>query len=275
MEQRRLMARASLPFWFRAGVAAGFGTLFAAYALLQDPARLRLVASPLAGIAEEQLAPLLGMPSGFPPFDPEPPSGAYRVNGMLVEYASFPLGEPPAEVLSRFALGFEKAGYEHKTTLLRGFPALVGFHPESKMLLMVRIEEGPQGSRRVRLSQQNLSQWRRGGDNEIPGLPTYPGATGKVLVEHFGERDVTTLTYVVDGTPEAVSRFYVDVLRRAGWIEDRPSPSPWIAEAPVHFLRGPEGECSVVATPSPGSGTSALLMVTLDRGRTRSAEARG
>lgn len=254
--------RSGMPFWFRATIAGGFGTLFALFILARDPARGGVFASTLLDEAA-RVAPMLGPPPSLQALEADPSHGAYLVNGMRVEYAVLPITEKVGTVMGKLAVGFEQAGYEHRTSFVNGFPAVTAIHPKSKMLLTARIEEGPEGETRLRLSQQNLTQWKADFHPRIAELPDYPGATSNILVDHLGKRRVRTLTYSVGSTPQAAARIYADVLRNAGWVEDQP---PLQMDAlPIHFFRGPAGECSILATVRP-DGMGSLVMVTLDSG---------
>src|SRR5207249_1984189 len=132
----------------------------------------------------------------------EPAKGSYVLNGMHVKY--FTMGSPRGggKTIIQLENLMARAGYVHRIISIQGVPTLVGIHPETKVMLTARPGRDLKGSPAVRFSQQNLSELREDFPAEIPGVPIYPGASGKTLISSDDSPKSESLMYAADGTAE-------------------------------------------------------------------------
>ena len=190
----------------------------------------------------------------------EPANGAYTLNGMLVRYRTYPVPAGPDEAISRFEGAFRKAGYRTKVLPVVGQRTLVGVHPETKMMLTMRPGQDRQGRPTLRLSEQDLSRLDPSFRAEIPNVPTYPGATRKMLVKWVEGGRSTALTYAITSSAESVARFYLQEMKIRGWERlVPPAQAPFSGTSVVFFQKG-EQECSVVVMPDSEAGETVVLI---------------
>jgi hypothetical protein len=253
-----------LPRWFRVAVGSLAAALLIPWWLLRSEGLGHALGRSAVDRWVEQAAPWIGPPRalGLPR---EAPKGRYFVNGMLVQYATYAAPRGAATMMARFRKGFERAGYEQRELAVGGRRTLVAIHPVTKVMLTVRPERDRTGREMLRLTQQNLGELDRGYRPELPGIPVVPGARGSVLVSATREPRNGTLTYAIDGSPQAAARFYLEEMRRRGW-ESLEAPAGLAGNGLLFFRRGGK-ECSVMTIPRP-SGTGSVVFITL-------AEARG
>src|SRR5205823_3467590 len=117
-----------------------------------------------------------------------------------------------------------------------------------------------------RFSQQNLSELREDFPAEIPGVPIYPGASGKTLISSDDSPKSESLMYAADGTAEDIRRYYLAEMRLSGWSPiAAPSAPPGLAAGVIFFSRAGQ-EASVLLAEIPQSAGS-LVLVTVGAGQ--------
>jgi hypothetical protein len=244
------MQRNHLPIWFRAVFAGLFAVLFGAFLLLRGGGAPAAFARSLLERAAPRIRPVLNTDAAIASasWRAQPRNGAYRLNGMRVEYHTFKAPATATEVVERFEKAFKKAGYKTKRIVVQGQATLVGLHPKTNELLTVRPTRTEHGSI-VRLTQQNLGELREGFKAEIPGVPVFPGGEGNTLVESE------------DGTPSKTFSF---VARSDGdFVAQLPMPSMVPPDSPLKvFFFAKEGrECSVMLFPAEVGTTVGMVSV--------------
>jgi len=251
-----------LPFWFRAVVFALFAILLVPYFLLRNGAQREALARTLAGSVIRDLAPVLQTQAVLPGGMVEPADGAYSVNGMRVEYHTYPNRLGVKETFRRFEAAFDRVGYLHRIVPVQGATTLVAIHPETKMLLTVRPGRDPEGNPMLRLAEQNLSELDPSFRAEIEGVPEYPGAKHLMLVSSERGSLSRSLTFTTDDPAAAVARYYARAMRTSGWAPlESPRMLPQPGLEPLFFQKR-QAECSVLAIPSAESGET-FVMVTM------------
>ena len=176
MMQRKVSSRflgGSMPLWFRATVAGLFALLFAGYWLLDGEG----ASAAFGRTADDRLIdaaePTLRMETS-PALRPALPNhGSYRVNGMLVRFNTYPVGDPQAK-LREIEMGFRKLGYQTRRKTIEGDETVLGIHPKTKVMLSASATHFRGGVPALRLSQRNLGELKRGFKAELPGIPDPP-----------------------------------------------------------------------------------------------------
>jgi len=259
-----MSVRASgLPRWFRGVLVAVFLVLIGALLLLGHCGVRQAVASALLErMVRNDYLPMVERSMTLPRRRPEPPDGAYSVNGMLVEYHTMPAPVGPAETLRRFDQAFHQSGYVTRVITVMGKTTLAAIHPKTKMLLTVRPGRDASGKPVVRLSQQDLSQISSSFRAELPGLPVMSGARNRVLVRSVTGEKATSLTYTVTDNVDGAIAYYASELAARGWHRLMPPVDPPFGKFKALFFEKDGDECYLVA----GQGENAaetIVMVTL------------
>lgn len=252
---------ARTPRWFRFALAGMMAVLLVPYFLLREGGESR--ASTPAALMNRmlgQVAPLLRAQRPTTLRVPQTASGSYFVNGMRVQYATYGAPRGGDEMLRRFESAFEKAGYLHRRAPVEGEEALVAIHPDTKVMLTARPERDARGRSVVRLSQQNLSELDPRFRAEIAGVPTVPGASGKLLVEQADRAGTSSLTYSASTSPQSAARFYLQQMKAFGWERLVSPAGSELAGSWVLFFQKDGVECSVVVMADPEAGASMVLV---------------
>jgi len=194
-----------------------------------------------------------------------PADGSYSINGMPVEYHTYAVKESADEISRKFKLGFERAGYKFGVFEIQGAPTLVAIHPDTKVMLTVRLVRDRAGKPGMRLTQQDLSKLDPGFDARIPGMPLYPGASQRMLISSIEGAPSQSLSYRAPGSPAMVEQFYRDEMSAAGWRRFD-SPTRLGGDSPVSLFFEREGlESSLLIVPQEASsGTFVMLTLTGD-----------
>ena len=253
----------NLPRWFRVFFVVAFALLLVPFVLLKTSIGRDAIAYGIAGAFDGgRLTPLLASDAVLPGRFELPADGTYVINGMPVEYHTYPVRESAASLTRQFQRGFEAAGFEQKLIDVQGGRTLVAVHPETKMMLTVRLVRDRAGKAGVRLTQQDLSKLDAGVDTELPGVPTYPGAGQRLHISSVGGRPAQSLSYVASGSVGMVEQFYRDEMRAEGWQRlDPPVRLPEGSPLTLFFER--RGlESSVLIVPQDGM-SGAFVMITL------------
>lgn len=250
--------RRHFPVWFRVAVVLIFSALLVPYFLLRggDASEAR-IASVLARASD--LIPVLRTQAMRSRSIAEPDRGSYRLNGMLVWFQTYPISRGAGNPLGGFERAFEAAGYKYRTFTVQGHPTLVAIHPETKMMLTARFGNLRNGWSTVRLSQQNLSQLDPSFRAEVPGVPAYPDATHKMLIESTEGRKSKSLSYESRSSADWIQRYYEQEMPGRGWARLVPPVDPRQAGLSVLFFEKGGEECSVVVSTDPEGGGSIVL----------------
>ena len=248
------------PLWWKVAVGVLFASLLVPYFLLRggiSPALARSVFERF----QPQITPLLRTQAALPQFArKEPLSGAYYLNGMLVQFQTTRARAGLEEVVAKFEKAFKKTGYLSRRVMVQGQPTLVALHPQTTMLLTVRPSRDATGHAVVRLAQQKLSELNPEFRAEITDVPTYPGAQGAMLVQSADDRQAESLTFSLETTPSTVVDYYRQQMPTLGWK----TPGAELPSAPgVSILEFEKNgaQCSVLVFADPES-SGAFVMLT-------------
>jgi hypothetical protein len=256
-----------LPRWFRAALVAVFLALVTGVLVVSNGGVRQAVASSLLERVVRNYVPAMEQTMSLPRRRPEPPTGAYYLNGMLVQYHTMPAPVGSAEALRRLDEAFHKTGYVTRTINVLGQPTLVAIHPQTKMLLSARPGRDGAGQPTVRLSQQDLSELDPAFQPEIPGLPLFPGARNRVLVRSASGPSATSLTFTINDSPEGAAGYYERELAARGWHRlVPPGASPFGDLKALFFERGGE-ESYFVAGPGAQPGETTVMITLTEQGR--------
>jgi hypothetical protein len=252
-----------MPLWFRIAFGASFALMLVPFVVLKTGVGQEAIAYGVANLFESgRLAPLLATDAALPGRFELPADGSYVMNGMPVEYHTYPVRESAASLTRQFQGSFERAGYKHKVVDVEGAPTLVAVHPETKMMLTVRLVRDRMGKPGVRLTQQDLSKLQAGTDVELPRVPTYPRAGQRVHISALEDRPSQSLSYLASGSVGMVEQFYRDEMKAEGWRRlDPPVRLPEGSPVPLFFERNGL-ESSILVVPLEGS-SGTFVMVTL------------
>ena len=257
--------RRVLPLWLHFVTAGVMGALFLVFLILRGSGIEARAQSFFETIAQSA-SPVLNADAMLGRRTAESAKGSYVVNGMHVKY--FTMGAPQGGGRTIIELEnlMARAGYIHRIILVQGVPTLVGIHPETKMLLTARPGRDLRGSPAVRFSQQNLSELREDFQAEIPGVPIYPGASGKMLISSEEGPRSESLMYSAGGLAEDIRRYYLTEMGLAGWSPIAAPPAPPGLSASVMFFAKAGREASVVLAEIPQSAGS-MVLVTVGGGQ--------
>jgi hypothetical protein len=258
-----------LPRWFRVVLVIVFGVLSTCVLLLSNGGVRQAVASSLLERMVRDYVPTMDQTEALPRRRPEPPDGAYYVNGMLVEYHTMPAPVGPAETLRRLDLAFHQAGYVTRTMSVMSRTTLLAIHPQTKMLLTARPGRDGEGQPTVRLSQQDLSKLDLNFRAEIPGLPTFPGARKGVLVRSASGPRTTSLTFTINDSAEGAADFYDRELTARGWRRLVPPDGTPFGELKALFFEKDRQESYFAAGPGAESGETVVMITLTDQGGPR------
>lgn len=253
-----------MPLWFRAAVAGLFVVLLVPYVLVHG-------GGPGAAFARSAVGGFARRPRAASPdlallaAARRPDDGSYLLNGMPVRFHTVAVPASAADAIARFERAFREAGYVTHRTTAGGSAMLVGLHPKTSMMLSVRASVDRAGRTAVRLAEQDLSKLDPNFRAEIPGMPVYPGATRKILVEPLRGAGARSLTYTASGSPDSAARFYLAEMRARGWDRVVAPASPPIGDFATLFFRRDGEECSIVIMPSTESG-GAIVLATVGAG---------
>lgn len=258
------MKRRVLPSWVHVVTAGVIGTLFLGFLIVRSGGIEARAQSFFETIAQSA-SPVLNADAMLGRRTAEPAQGSYVLNGMHVKY--FTMGAPQGggKTIIQLENLMARAGYVHRIIPIQGVPTLVGIHPDTKMMLTARPGRDLRGSPAVRFSQQDLSELREDFQAEIPGVPIYPGASGKTLISSDEDSKSDSLMYTAGGTAEDIRRYYLAEMKLEGWS---PIPAPAApAGLPVGVIFFEKGgqEASVLLAEIPESAAS-LVLVTVGAG---------
>jgi hypothetical protein len=255
-----------LPRWFRVVLVVVFLALTTGVLLTSNGGVRQALASSLLERMVRDYVPAMEQTVALPRRQPEPPSGSYYLNGMLVEYHTMPAPIGPAETLRRLDSAFHKAGYVTRTQNVMGRTTLLAIHPQTKMLLTARPGRDGTGQWTVRLSQQDLSKLDPNFRAEIPGLPAFPGAHKSILVRSASGPRTTSLTFTVNDSPEGAASYYEQELAARGWRRLLPPDAPFGSLKALFFERNGE-ESYFVAAPTANTGETTVMITLTESGR--------
>jgi hypothetical protein len=251
----------ALPLWFHVVFAGAFGVLVLGFLVVRSgaiDARAQSIFDSMAGA----VSPVLNAGAMLGRHDTESAEGSYVLNGMHVRYVTYGAPRGGGRTIIELEQLMARAGYVHRILPIQGAPTLVGIHPETKVMLTARPGRDLAGNPAVRLSQQNLSELREDFDAQIPGVPVYPGATGKMLISSDHGPKSESLMYAALGAVADIRSYYVAEMRAAGWTAlGAPSLSGRIDAGVTFFKKGGE-EASVLLTEIPETAGT-LVMVTV------------
>lgn len=263
------MKRRVLPSWVHVVTAGVIGVLFLGFLIVRSGG-VEARAQSFFDLIARSAAPILNADSMLGRRTAEPAQGSYVLNGMHVKY--FTMGAPQGGGRTIIELEnlMARAGYIHRIIPVQGVPTLVGIHPETRVLLTARPGRDRRGSPAVRFSQQNLSELREDFPAEIPGVPVYPGASGKMLISSDGGARSESLMYAAGGTAEDIRRYYLAEMQLAGWSPIvAPAAPSGLAAGVMFFSRGGE-EASVLLAELPQT-SAAMVLVTVGGGHAEEA----
>jgi len=258
----------NLPRWFRAVLGVFFLAVVGTLLLVRNGGVREVLASTILDRVVRDYVPMMEQTIALPRRQPEPPDGAYYLNGMLVQYHTMPATVGPAETLRRLDVAFHQTGYRTRMLTVMNRPTLVAIHPQTKMLLTARPGRDRAGGYTVRLSQQDLSELNARFRAEIPGLPVVPGARNRILIRSAEGPPVTSMMFTVDDSPDGATSYYLNELRSLGWSRMiPPGQSPLDSMKTMFFEKG-QDECYVVAGPGGRTGESFVMVMLSGKGRT-------
>jgi hypothetical protein len=257
--------RRTLPLWLHFVTAGAMGALFLAFLILRIDGMEARAQSFFEAIAQSA-SPVLNADAMLGRRTTAPAKGSYVLNGMHVKY--FTMGAPQGggKAIIQLENLMARAGYIHRIISIQGVPTLVGIHPETKVMLTARPGRDLKGSPAVRFSQQDLSELREDFPAEIPGVPIYPGASGKTLISSDDGPKSESLMYAAGGTAEDIRRYYLAEMRLSGWSSIAAPPAPPGLAAGVMFFSRAGQEASVLLAEIPQSAGS-LVLVTVAAGQ--------
>jgi hypothetical protein len=252
-----------MPLWFRVAVCTMFAVLLVPFVLLHSGSGRNAMADALARSFGVEMVPMLATQAMLPGAFQFPADGSYSINGMPVEYHTYPvLHETAQSIVGRFQHVFEKSGFQVKLVPTEGSPTLVGIHPDTKMMLTVRPVRDSEGTPGIRLTQQDLSKFDPKFDARIADLPVYPRATQRILISSIEGTHTRSLTYQAPGSAAMVEQFYRDEMHAEGWRRFDP-PARLPPGNPVALFFERDGvESSLLIAPQEGS-SSTFVMITL------------
>lgn len=256
-----------LPRWFRAVLVVVFLALATGVALVSNDGVRQAMANPLLERMVREYLPAMERTASLPRRHPEPPDGAYYLNGMLVEYHTVPAPIGPAETLRRLDAAFHQTGYATRLVPVMGRVTLVAIHPKTKMLLTARPGRDGTGAPTVRLSQQDLSKVDPSFRAEIPELPAFPGARNPVLLTAADGPRSTSLTFVVNDSVDFAADYYSKELGSRGWQQLVPPGSSPLPAMKALFFEKDGDESYFVAGPGPQVGETFVMITLTEHGR--------
>lgn len=249
-----------MPRWFRFAVFALAAALLVPFVLLKSSSGREALAYATRSVAGAM--PILDAHAALSGQVALPGDGSYRINGMPVEYHTYAVREDASSITRKFQAGFEKAGYKHGVVAVQGSPMLVALHPETQMMLTVRLVRDRQGTPGMRLTQQDLSKLDPAYDARIPGMPLYPGSTERMLVSSIEGTPSQSLTFQAPGSAPMVEQFYRTEMQAEGWQRFEP-PVRLPDGSPVSLFFERDGlESSLLIVPQEGT-TASFVMLTL------------
>jgi hypothetical protein len=257
--------RRLLPLWFHLVFAGTFGALVLGFLVLRSGGFEARAQSFFDAIAQTA-APILNADAMLGRRTAEPAQGSYVLNGMNVKYQTFGASRGGGRTIIEIENLMARAGYVHRILLVQGVPTLVGVHPDTKVMIMARPGRDLRGNPAIRLSQLNLSELREDFDAEIPGVPTYPGATGKMLITSKDSADSASLMYAANGSVDDIRTYYLAEMKREGWSGIGAPKMPGPLEGGVIFFERGGREASVLVSEIPRTA-GALVLVTVGPGQ--------
>ena len=256
-----------MPLWFRAVVAGLFAILLTGYLLVRGPVGDRAFARTTTGSPFDAVEPALRFERSRADKQRLPPAGAYRFNGMLVRYSTYP-EKDPAKRIGELEKAFRKTGYKTARKQVNGDDTVVAVHPKTKVLLTAVALHLPGGYGAVRLAQRNLGELKADYVAEISGVPRLASAIGGTLITSIDGPPVETLTYVTNDSVDWIEQFYLREMSLRGW---QPLVQPMNVRtngfATLFFSKDGE-ELSVVVASTPAG--SRMVMVNHDKPGRRS-----
>lgn len=250
------------PWWFRLALVGLATVLLVPFFLLKRSGGVGGLAYALARFVPEAARPIVELDPLAHARIELPASGSYTINGMPVVYRTYPIRESAASIERKFRDGFDAAGYASEVVATSTGPLLVAVHPETHVMLTVRLVRDREGKPGMRLTQQDLSKLDPTYDARIPEIPTYPGAEEKVLLAADEGRDTRSLSYSAPGSPAMVEQFYRERMTAEGWTALEP-PARLPPGSPLTLFYDRDGyEAGVVVLPREESSGS-LVVLTL------------
>lgn len=259
LEKPSLPKRRVLPLWVHLLTACLMGALFLAFLILRSGGIEARAQSFLEAVARGS-SPVLNADAMLGRQTTEPAEGAYVLNGMHVKYFTMGAPEGGGKTIIKLENLMARAGYIHRIISIQGVPTLVGIHPKTKVMLTARPGRDLRGSPAIRFSQQNLSELREDFDAEIPGVPLYPGASGKMLISSEKGPESESLMYAAGGTAEDVQRYYLAEMKVQGWSPIAAPPPPRGLGTTVLFFTKEGKEASVLLAEIPHTAGSLVLV---------------
>jgi len=257
----------NLPRWFRAVLGLFFLAVVGTLLMLRNGGVREALASSILDRVIRDYVPIMEQTVALPRRNPEPPDGAYYLNGMLVQYHTMPAPVGPAETLRRLDVAFHQTGYMTRMLTVMHRPTLVAIHPQTRMLLTARPGRDGAGRSTVRLSQQDLSKLNGKFNAEIPGLPVLPGARNRILIRSAEGPQVTSMLFTVDDSPDSAASYYLNELASLGWNRMVPPGQSPLDNMKAMFFEKGRDECYVVAGPGARVGESFVMVMLAGRGR--------
>ena len=259
------MKRRGLPSWVHFVTAGVIGTLFLGFLIVRSGGVEARAQSFFETIAQSA-SPVLNADTMLGRRTTLPAQGSYTLNGMHVKYFTMGAPEGGGKTIIELENLMARAGYIHRIISIQGVPTLVGIHPETKMLLTAKPGRDLRGSPAVRFSQQDLSELREDFPAEIPGVPIYPGASGRMLISSEDGAKSESLMYAAGGTAEDIRRYYLTEMGLSGWSPIAAPPAPAGIPTSVMFFSKAGQEASVVLAEIPQSAAS-MVLVTVGAGQ--------
>ncbi len=255
-----------LPRWFQAVMVGVFLVLIGAIAVVRQGGVREAMASALVERVIKSYLPTMEQSLAMPRPVPEPPDGAYYLNGMLVEYHTLPAPIGIEAALQRFDMAFHQSGYATRMLRVLGQRTLVAIHPKTKMLLTVRPGVTAKGMATVRLSQQDLNQVNPAFRPELPDLPTIPGAKNLVMVRSAEGPQTSSLTLTVPDTRAAAIEYYKRELTARGWTTLVPPAQPPFGGLETTFFERGKDECYLLTGPGATPNEAIVMVMITEKG---------
>src|ERR1044071_6970293 len=119
----------NLPRGFGAVLGLFFLAVIGTLLLLRNGGVREALADSLFDRVIREYVPMMEQTAAPSRRQPEPPGGAYYLNGMLVQYHTMPAPVGPAETLRRLDVAFHKTGYMTRMLTVMHPPTLGAIPP--------------------------------------------------------------------------------------------------------------------------------------------------
>ena len=255
-EPRSWLRRGSMPLWFRATFAAMFALLLAGF-LVNRSAGVAFGRRPAVDTSATPES-LLGR-TAIPPGKLLPLRGGYRMNGMRVQFNTFPTPDPDGQ-MTEIESALKKTGYLVRRGKVQGEETVFGVHPDTKVFVSVTKTTVQNAIPALRLTQQNAGELKADFVAELPGIPEPSDATVKTLVSSLEGDGADTLSFTSASSVDWLGTFYARTMAERGWQQLVPPMGASGARLATLFFAKDGEECSILMMPQPrGPGTGVWI----------------